>query len=1189
MSLTVEQWRAKKAGATAPVVSSAPVPTPVAPTAPKTALTVEEWRAKKAGTPAAQPTINLPDVPNQFGNSNSTAQIAKPETSVLAPPLRWLGKQLNKSVAATSAIEEGFQTGNVSSIPKNVGDVLAGRSDRSFGTRIQEAYKDDPKKAVVAGLVADIFLDPLTYTGVGALTKVGKLAKIVTALKAAGMTIEEGSKIANMIDKSGKTAEQLTLAATKSEQALKGQRSAVTFMGKPAVPAKVSEKIFNVTDKIGAGATKLPFVGATVEKARGLFNTTTGNAEVDALLERTRHEQDYKTAKIMEEAIDTEKQMLKAGVTADKQIEVANYLEKGIMPSNKILHAIAVRHHKLYKDMIGTEIAAGIKSGEHSFYYPHVPVKETETAAEKFRNFLTPRKYSTTLGSSESRDIKKFQAENGHELIGKAGDLGLKSIPSVKGLSHAITWGQFKTLKDVEDMLIEHGITLTYKPQRLVKGNALGYFNPIKKEIVIATARPNIDKVMETLKHEITHNAHFQIAGNIEMFENFAGAGRRTQPWLKALGDAKQAAREEWRSILLSVNGITPEDFARMSKADQQYYTEPTELLARVGQSYLQNPDIAKLRFPKSIEAFEQLRKQNKLFDILNTQPPKRGAFIQGEVYAGKGGELYQAINTGLHKAGVEEINKAYKKPIFEENPALALAHRGTASAKAVASGKLFQDVRKFATDAENGVEVKVPELKGLKFEPGVAKQLDSYYSSIQPENLATAVKAIDAVQGLWKTQALFSTGYHLRNATGNLWNNFLAGIKNPAEYANAMKVQNGKDFTMVTDAGTKLTGPEILELAKKNGVIDSGQFTADIDRTIEAQVKGGNFNPLSSENYLFRGNRKVGSAVENNAKLTNFMHQLQKGLPPLDASREVKKYLFDYADLTDFEKGFMKRIMPFYTWTRKNLPVQVEAIMEQPGKFAGAEKVIGAVESQTMAGAPDIDEKYLSDYIKNNTPMRVGYNEKDRSANYFLLGAWVPSYAAMNFIDQPMEQMWGMVSPFIKTPIAYGTNKDAFFKNSLDEYQKIEKFPGDSVNFMGVTMPKKTAMVLRNIKLLNDLDKANPGLIFGGTKGQKSIWAKMGLPAVNVPGMGNLSPAQFKYNPKTGVVPSAGVRAAGFFTGKSTTYKEKTSQEYYRSETDQRVAEMERAVSKAKREGDLPSVKKLKQEIKDFKEMRGK
>ena len=78
---------------------------------------------------------------------------------------------------------------------------------------------------------------------------------------------------------------------------------------------------------------------------------------------------------------------------------------------------------------------------------------------------------------------------------------------------------------------------------------------------------------------------------------------------------------------------------------------------------------------------------------------------------------------------------------------------------------------------------------------------------------------------------------------------------------------------------------------------------------------------------------RKLGDAMETNAKLALFIDQLSKGLSPYDAAQVVKKHLFDYTDLTKAERK-LKIVVPFYTFTRKNLPLQLKTLIERPDKY---------------------------------------------------------------------------------------------------------------------------------------------------------------------------------------------------------------------------------------------------------------
>ena len=280
---------------------------------------------------------------------------------------------------------------------------------------------------------------------------------------------------------------------------------------------------------------------------------------------------------------------------------------------------------------------------------------------------------------------------------------------------------------------------------------------------------------------------------------------------------------------------------------------------------------------------------------------------------------------------------------------------------------------------------------------------------------------------------------------------------------------------------------------------------------------------------------------------------------------------------------------MPFYTFTRKNLPLQFENVVKQPGKFSGLERFMQAVESMGMEGAPPANEKYLSDYIKNNTAMKINYNAKDKSYNYLLLGNWLPAYQAFDFISQPTANMMGMLTPVFKTPGELLFNKSSFWKTTLDEAQDIEKFPGEKINFLGFNISKKTATFLKNFRILNDIDKANPGLIFGGTKGQPSIFAKAGLPGVSLPLFGNVTPAQFKYT-ASGNVPGGIERTSRFFVGSQlASYKPSTAREFYNRDTDARITEYKTAIRDAAKSGDQERVKLITKQMSDFIKERGR
>ena len=86
-----------------------------------------------------------------------------------------------------------------------------------------------------------------------------------------------------------------------------------------------------------------------------------------------------------------------------------------------------------------------------------------------------------------------------------------------------------------------------------------------------------------------------------------------------------------------------------------------------------------------------------------------------------------------------------------------------------------------------------------------------------------------------------------------------------------------------------------------------------------------------------------------------------QWGIRGFAASQWVKATQFDYADLSSAEQA-IKMIVPFYTWTRYNVPLQVRATIQQPSRVAQALRAhesLGAMFGEEETG---ISPSYVAD-----------------------------------------------------------------------------------------------------------------------------------------------------------------------------------------------------------------------------------
>jgi hypothetical protein len=177
---------------------------------------------------------------------------------------------------------------------------------------------------------------------------------------------------------------------------------------------------------------------------------------------------------------------------------------------------------------------------------------------------------------------------------------------------------------------------------------------------------------------------------------------------------------------------------------------------------------------------------------------------------------------------------------------------------------------------------------------------------------------------------------------------------------------------------------------------------------------------------------------------------------------------------------------MPFYTWSRKNIPLQLESIVTHPDKVNKINLFKENIQSQ--AQVPDQGE--MPEYIREGMPVFLpGAPEGGFSAitlqnllpfsdlqvfTKYLNTSSMPDSVEEGKLSKAASTAMSGVNPIFKAPIEYLTNYD-FFRR-----QNIEKFPEESADMLGVKMPVHLAKLLSNIVLVSEVDRTNPGGIFG-------------------------------------------------------------------------------------------------------------
>lgn len=329
-----------------------------------------------------------------------------------------------------------------------------------------------------------------------------------------------------------------------------------------------------------------------------------------------------------------------------------------------------------------------------------------------------------------------------------------------------------------------------------------------------------------------------------------------------------------------------------------------------------------------------------------------------------------------------------------------------------------------------------------------VSQQIDAGIQ--QTQNL------MQAFYKVWKPAVTgMRAAYHARNLVSSEFNNFLdLGMEmfKPSVQKNAALVAlfgRGTNHIVdpmmqkvakqtVTIKGKTWTAEELHKAMVEHGAMntfmltDAATLSDSILKDVDAAISGGIFRRAVSSllpqklvpNVLkaWAGAGKIaGNTIEEYVRATNFIANLQRGLSPADAAAQVNKYHFDYQDLTKTEQSIKQNFMPFYTWMRKNMPLQFESILNDPRPYETLYRG-----TQEGSNVYDVDYSQVPQYVQENFGIPIGTNKQGRVR---ILDAGLP----VSDLSTGWKDIVTGLGPLVKAAIELYTNQNLLTGGPID------------------------------------------------------------------------------------------------------------------------------------------------------------
>ena len=340
---------------------------------------------------------------------------------------------------------------------------------------------------------------------------------------------------------------------------------------------------------------------------------------------------------------------------------------------------------------------------------------------------------------------------------------------------------------------------------------------------------------------------------------------------------------------------------------------------------------------------------------------------------------------------------------LYKESAVVSLVDRGVEAAKAIAAADYIKALRGIPDDTGRAILLSADDAAALKLageelaDDLVEFKLGKHGTFYAPKAVKAEIvgamgrledpdglaKALDSADKWWRSQVTASLPggipFATRNARSNVMLMWLSGTNVPKYMREGAALQRDVRRVLkthaadVADQGVEAAmkahlSPRQFKLwdyARKSGITGDAFYTVELGGTapgikVKGAAKEGRLPrravraAFGTQGAAAQKGRQLNEIVEQHARLSQFLADVDRLGDLEEAARRTKDVLFDYSALTPTEKKIKRWGMPFYTFARKNIPGQVRRFIEAPGRFVLPEKIAKVTTEDLPEGSPE-------------------------------------------------------------------------------------------------------------------------------------------------------------------------------------------------------------------------------------------
>jgi hypothetical protein len=386
------------------------------------------------------------------------------------------------------------------------------------------------------------------------------------------------------------------------------------------------------------------------------------------------------------------------------------------------------------------------------------------------------------------------------------------------------------------------------------------------------------------------------------------------------------------------------------------------------------------------------------------------------DVYLEKKGGLFNALDSmfGREKGIIEKIYDL--DPIGNINRMadnMRQAIRGKALVDVIRQSEdLFSKealsgwvpVSKLGTDIAKSLAGA--DMKGF-IHPELFQELRRVYGNLtDPKNRTILETAWNKFTKFWKwsvTRAF--PAYHARNHIEDTIRMVYNGPFDPVAVHDNMVKGITKKGTIKMGALGEMPVEKAWRIAEAHGVVNTGQVAV-----------GGVNRGDGTWRTIARGADAIFQAPEDGRRFGYFVERVNKGFSLYQSGQEVKKVLFDYSDLSVFERRVMSQIIPFYTYLKNTVRLHAQTAIQNPGLLQAQRRVIEGLRGEYKP-------ENVPQWVQSRLFVAAGPGERTNEER-LVAGYGLPVQDIMELLDGQggfvpwVKQLAWRAHPILKFPV---------------------------------------------------------------------------------------------------------------------------------------------------------------------------